>query len=66
MACAACADSLDHCHGTLIVHRTDPTECTEEQCADLTVMRHPLILDCGDVPLGCRCADSAARPSRAS
>ncbi|MFC7447185.1 hypothetical protein [Rhodococcus daqingensis] len=48
------------------MHRTDPAECTDEECVDLAPMRHPLALDCGDVPLGCRCADSAARPARVS
>lgn len=58
MACAACSDELDHCHGTLIVHATTEVECTDPTCVDLDAVRHALVLDCGSLTGDCGCARS--------
>jgi hypothetical protein len=55
MECANCTRGLDHCHGTLIVHTTEFTECTELMCEDLDEVRHLAIVDCGAVDGGCDC-----------
>lgn len=55
MNCVGCADDLDHCHGTLIIHTTGLTECTGHECVDLELIRHTLIVDCESVLAGCLC-----------
>lgn len=55
MACAACSNELDHCHGTLIVHATTEVECTDETCVELDAVRHALVVDCESLTGGCGC-----------
>ncbi|MFI9383797.1 hypothetical protein [Kutzneria sp. NPDC052558] len=55
MECGNCTRGLDHCHGTLIVHTTEFTECTEPMCEDLDEVRHLAIVDCSAVDGGCDC-----------
>ncbi|MFI6212637.1 hypothetical protein ACIBCD_11625 [Nocardia brasiliensis] len=55
--CSCCESAIDHCHGTLVVHSTRRTECTEEGCVDLDYARHTFVVDCGDVAGGCPCAE---------
>lgn len=55
MECAACAQDLDHCHGSLVVHLDGVEECTEPDCVDLDQVRHTLVVDCREVQGGCRC-----------
>ncbi|GAA3433805.1 hypothetical protein [Kutzneria kofuensis] len=55
MECVNCTRGLDHCHGTLIVHTTEFTECTELMCENLDGSRHLAIVDCSAVDGGCDC-----------
>ena len=55
MECVNCTRGLDHCHGTLIVHTTEFTECTEPMCEDLDDARHLAVVDCSAVDGGCDC-----------
>jgi hypothetical protein len=54
--CADCVAGLDHCHGTLVVHRDGMRDCTEADCAVIDPLRHALIVDCMAVVGGC-CAE---------
>lgn len=56
MSCLDCAGDLDHCHGTLIVHRMS-VECTGGGC-DVAVERHELAIDCVTLRPPCRCVDT--------
>ncbi|GAA5045313.1 hypothetical protein [Nocardia callitridis] len=55
--CLFCDRAIDHCHGTLIVHAGNTTECTERDCVDLDHARHTFVIDCGDLAGGCACAE---------
>ncbi|WP_327111648.1 hypothetical protein OHB12_26380 [Nocardia sp. NBC_01730] len=64
-SCLSCESTIDHCHGTLIVHVNRIAECTDEECIDLNHARHTFVVDCGALAGSCRCisADVASRPS---
>jgi hypothetical protein len=47
---------LDHCHGTLVVHRDRTLECTDPACELPELLRHGFIIDCMAVLGGC-CVD---------
>ena len=47
--------NIDHCHGTLIVHRDRTLECTNEACELPDLLRHAFIVDC--IALGGCCRD---------
>ncbi|WP_405487968.1 hypothetical protein [Nocardia sp. NBC_00511] len=64
-ACSLCDASLDHCHGTLIVHAYRDPECTDPACAIPDRLCHTWVADCSDVAGGCECLEVApvdARP----
>lgn len=46
---------LDHCHGTLIVHRDHSVECTDQSCELSDLLRHAFVVDC--FALGGCCTD---------
>jgi hypothetical protein len=48
---------LDHCHGTLIVHRDRSVECTDPGCELPDLLRHAFIVDC--IALGGCCTTEA-------
>jgi hypothetical protein len=50
---------LDHCHGTLVVHRDRSLECTDPGCELPELMRHSFVIDCMAVLGGCCVADDA-------
>ncbi|GAB2700583.1 hypothetical protein GCM10027089_23410 [Nocardia thraciensis] len=54
--CLSCDSALDHCHGTLVVHRDRSVECTDADCYDADHSRHAFVVDCFDVAGGCGCA----------
>ncbi|MBH0779111.1 hypothetical protein [Nocardia bovistercoris] len=54
--CRSCRAAIDHCHGTLIVHPHNATECTDPDCTDPTHARHTFVVDCTDLAGGCPCA----------
>ncbi|MFR9752687.1 hypothetical protein ACL02S_16845 [Nocardia sp. 004] len=56
-SCSSRETTSNHCHGTLIVHASWITECTEEQCIDSTHSRHAFVIDCHNLAGGCRCAE---------
>ena len=37
---------VDHCHGTLVVHRDRTLECTNAGCDLPELLRHEFIIDC--------------------
>ncbi|MBK1784265.1 hypothetical protein [Prauserella cavernicola] len=57
MTCTSCLRELDHCHGTLVQHVADATECTDLGCTDFEVVRHSLVIDCESVDGGCACTE---------
>jgi hypothetical protein len=57
MDCVKCAEDLDHCHSTLVVHLDGHVECLEGDCTDLDQVRHLLVIDCAAVLGGCRCVE---------
>jgi hypothetical protein len=54
--CQACAEELDHCHGTLIRHHDGTAECTHHGCAVLDPARHALLAQCSELA---ECAELA-------
>ena len=57
---------VDHCHGTLIVHRDRTLECTNAGCDLPELLRHEFVIDCMAVLGGCCAADDAAGLAAAS
>ena len=57
---------IDHCHGTLVVHRDRTLECTDAACELPELLRHSFIIDCMAVLGGCCAADDAADLQAAS
>lgn len=55
-SCPDCADELDHCHGTVVVHVALEVECGEPGCAG-DPARHVWQVPCADT--GCTCEDDA-------
>jgi hypothetical protein len=51
---------VDHCHGTLVVHRDRTLECTNAGCDLPELLRHEFIIDCMSVIGGCCAADDVA------
>jgi hypothetical protein len=51
--CRECRAGLPHCHGTLIHHSCQPTQCTEPGCSHPEVLLHSLAVDCQAI--GCEC-----------
>jgi hypothetical protein len=52
-SCSDCRFGVDHCHGTLIVHRERTVECTDADCELGDLLRHAFILDCTALLGGC-------------
>jgi hypothetical protein len=52
-SCSDCRLGVDHCHGTLIVHRERTVECTDTDCELGDLMRHAFLLDCTALLGGC-------------
>ena len=50
--CRGCRAELDHCHGTVIHHALQWSECTEEGCVTPEVV-HAFIIDCEAIACGC-------------
>jgi len=48
---------IDHCHGTLIVHRDRALECTDPACDIPELLRHTFVIDCMAVLGGCCVVD---------
>jgi hypothetical protein len=57
---------IDHCHGTLVVHRDRSLECTDAACELPELLRHTFVIDCMAVLGGCCVVDDAADLSAAS
>jgi len=55
MTCSQCNHDLDHCHGTLVIHAGTQVDCTDPDCVDLEIVRHPLVLECTELDGGCSC-----------
>jgi hypothetical protein len=55
MVCVKCANDLDHCHSTLVIHLDGQVECVDGDCTDLDEVRHLLVIDCDAVLGGCDC-----------
>jgi hypothetical protein len=49
---------LNHCHGTIIRHALQRSECTEEGCTSPEHLPHTFVIDCDAV--GCGCTEMAA------
>ena len=57
---------IDHCHGTLVVHRNRTLECTDPGCQLPELLRHDLIIDCMAVLGGCCPVEDSVDISAAS
>lgn len=57
--CADCGLDLDHCHGTLVVHRDRTGECTDPRCELPDLLMHTFVIDCRNVSGGCCAADDS-------
>ncbi len=55
MSCQSCESGFDHCHGTLVEHVAGFVECTDD-CVDVDVVRHALVITCESVERTCGCA----------
>ncbi len=55
--CRECLAGCWHCHGTLIRHTAERSECTEPGCEDADLLLHALTIDCDAV--GCGCGEAA-------
>ena len=51
--CRGCRAGLDHCHGTVIHHALQWSECTEVDCV-MPEVGHAFVVDCEAT--GCVCA----------
>jgi hypothetical protein len=51
--CRDCGLELDHCHGTLVMHRDRTAECTNAACEFPDLLRHAFTIDCAVVLGGC-------------
>ncbi|HKV21356.1 MAG TPA: hypothetical protein VJR50_20155 [Mycobacterium sp.] len=51
--CRGCRGDLDHCHGTVILHALQRSECTEADCV-MPDIAHAFVVDCDAI--GCVCA----------
>jgi hypothetical protein len=51
--CRGCRGGLDHCHGTVILHALQWSECTEPDCV-MPEVTHAFVVDCDAI--GCDCA----------
>lgn len=60
--CRECRAGLEHCHGTVILHPSHATECTEDGCEQPEVL-HVYRIDCEAI--GCQCAAVDAAELRA-
>jgi hypothetical protein len=56
--CRDCRAGLDHCHGTIIHHALQRSECTEPDCVAPELLPHAFVIDCDAV--GCLCMESVA------
>lgn len=54
--CRQCDAGVEHCHGTVIRHPRQRSECTEDGCHHPEGMPHAFSIDCDAV--GCTCADA--------
>ena len=61
--CAECAQDLEHCHGTAIVHLDGAADCSDEPDCRLTAGLHVFVLSCAEMD-GC-CADAGDAPEAA-
>lgn len=50
--CRGCRAGLDHCHGTVIHHALQWSECTEDDCV-MPEVGHVFAVDCEAI--GCAC-----------
>ena len=53
--CRECLAGRPHCHGTLIHHHGQKTQCTDPECNHPEVLLHSLAVDCEAV--GCPCGE---------
>lgn len=53
--CRDCGAEHEHCHGTVILHVGQRSECTEADCSTTEAV-HSYIIDCFAV--GCGCAEA--------
>ena len=49
VTCFDCGDRVEHCHGTLIRHTRDVSECAEPECTVPEVACHALVIDCDEL-----------------
>jgi hypothetical protein len=57
VVCRRCADDLEHCHDTLVVHGSSEVHCTASECTTPTEL-HALVIGCD--AFDCDCAPASA------
>lgn len=53
--CRECLAGKPHCHGTLIHHWGQQSQCTDPDCSHPEVLLHSLSVDCEAI--GCDCGE---------
>lgn len=53
--CRECRAGRPHCHGTLIHHWGQQSQCTDPDCSHPEVLMHALSVDCDAI--GCDCGE---------
>lgn len=53
--CRECVAGRPHCHGTLIHHWHQQSQCTDPECSHPEVLLHSLSVDCDAI--GCDCGE---------
>ena len=53
--CRSCIAELEHCHGTLVLHRDGSVECTDPECRHADD-GHDSVVPCDEIAPPCSCA----------
>lgn len=53
VAARCCAEELDHCHGTLVLHADGSIECDDQARCAADEARHELWVACDELGCGC-------------
>jgi hypothetical protein len=51
--CVECAQDLEHCHGTAILHFDESADCAEDPGCRLAADQHLFMISCDEVECGC-------------
>lgn len=55
IACRDCAEAVEHCHATVLIHEDGTLECTSEGPCRLPLEAHAMVTACSQILPACRC-----------